>query len=193
MQVTKPDSLAGSAYLLREAKKGADELYVYVPAIGKVRSISGTARGEKLWGTNFSYEEFKLIQGMALADPMKKLADAKVMGRPVFVLESNFTRAQKAFSKVVTYVDQQSCTVLRGELFNHAGRLSKVLEGDLSLLFQTSDYSEKPIWLLLGYSMKDVENGTESVVSLGQIQLMEKARASLFDPKTFFQVAPASE
>ena len=189
MQVTQPESLAGSAYLLREAKKGDDELFVYVPSIGKVRKIVGTAREENLWGTNFSYEEFKLIQGMALSSPTKKLADAVVGGRSSHVLESSLVVAGKPARKTVTYVDQKSCTVLKGELFNAAGKLVKVLEGDLSLLFETSDQKDKPVWLLLGYSMKDLERGSVSVVRLGEISLMEKARSSLFEPETFFKPA----
>jgi hypothetical protein len=185
LQVTKPDDLAGSAYLLREKRRTDDEVYVYVPAAGKARKITGAARSENLWGTAFSYEEIKLIHGLALADATQRHADAVVKGRPVFVLESNLESVKRDLRKVVTYVDQKSCTVLKGEVFNEAGRLTKVLEGDVSMLFETSDYGNRPIWMMLSYTMKDIERGSQSVATLGEISLLEKVASPVFEPESF--------
>jgi hypothetical protein len=193
IQVTQPDTLAGAAYLLRENQQGPDDLYIYVPTIGKARRILGAARGENLWGTSFSYDEIKLAQGLVQTGPTTRLADSTVRGRTVFVLESTFGEPDVPSRRSLTYVDQKSCTVLRSELFSEAGTLAKTLDGDLSLLFQTSDHDDKPIWLMLGYTMKDVATGTRSVVRLGEIHLLEKARASLFAPESFFQPLVADD
>jgi hypothetical protein len=191
LQVTQPKDLEGSAYLIQETKGGADELYVYLPAVGKVRKISGAARGENLWGTDFSYEEFKLVQGLTFTGASKKMPDAVVGDRPTFVMETKLDGVESAVSKVLAYVDQKSCTLLKSELFNQAGNQVKVLQGDLSMLFETSDYGDRPIWMLLGYTMKDLERGSQSVVQLSEISLLEKAPPSLFEPDSFFQ-APAA-
>lgn len=193
IQVTQPESLAGAAYLMRENEKGPDDLYVYVPTIGKARRILGAARGENLWGTSFSYDEIKLAQGLVLNGPTIRLADSTLRGRSVFVLESKFGEPEGRPRKALTYVDQKSCTVLRSELFSAAGELAKTLDGDLSLLFETSDHDERPIWLMLGYTMKDIENGRRSVVRLGEIHLLERARSSLFAPESFYQPLVADD
>jgi hypothetical protein len=192
LQVSEPESLAGSAYLIQENGDAADALFVYLPAVGKVRQISGAARGEDLWGTTFSYEDFKLVQGLLIDGAARKSADARVADRPTHVLETALGRVDSSFSRVVAYVDKQSCTVLKAEFFDREGKPSKLLEGDVSLLFETADAKDRKVWVLLGYTMKDLRTGTRSVVELGDIHLMKESPAQLFEPGGFFKAADAA-
>lgn len=187
LHVTQPKSLAGAAYLLRENAHGDDELFVYVPTIGKARKIIGVARGERLWGTGLSYEEIKLVQGLVLTGVTKRRPDSTFAGRAVYVLESQFGTSADAPRKAISYVDRKSCTVLRSELFNPSGTVAKILEGDLAMLFETTDHADKPIWMMLGYTMKDLDHQIMSVVRLGEIHLLERARGGLFSPETFYR------
>ena len=187
LQVSEPESLAGSAYLIQENGDEADDLFVYLPAVGKVRQIGGAARGEDLWGTTFSYEDFKLVQGLLVDGAARKLADATVADRPVHVLETALGSIDSTFSRVLAYVDKESCTILKGEFFDREGKPLKLLEGDLSLLFETADAKDRTVWVLLGYTMKDLRSGTRSLVELGDIHLMKESPAVLFESDGFFK------
>lgn len=187
LHVSKPDDLAGSAYLLRETTGNADELYVYIPSIGKPRRISGSARSENLWGTTFSYEEIKLAQGLPLTGATRRAQDAAVGGRPAYTIETDYSGDELPFSKVLTYVDQESCTVLKAEMFDRENKLSKVLDGDLSRLVKSADAKGNPLWMLLGYTMRDLARGANSRIQFGEVTMLEKQSMDFFTPDNFFR------
>lgn len=189
LHVNQPDSLEGAAYLLRETAQ-EDEIYVYLPSTKTVKRVTGQGASQSLWGTDFSYGDIRYIQGLLLGDATTRKADASVSGRSVYVLETKAEIPSTGFRKVISYVDKESCTLLKAEFFD-SGKTSgetpqKVLQGDPSDLFKTDVYS-KEVWLLLGYTMQDLPDGTRSEVRLSEVFLLEDIASAAFDPETFFE------
>src|ERR1051326_4161390 len=58
LRIEAPVDLAGASYLVREAAP-ADEMYLYLPSVNRVRRITGAALDGQLWGTDLSYNDFK--------------------------------------------------------------------------------------------------------------------------------------
>ena len=183
LRVLAPADLHGSSYLLLEQPKGED-VYFFLPANHTVLKVTGNEMTRPLWGTDFSYTEIKQVQGLLLDGMTKRIADANVGDRPAFVLETATRQETTGYKKVVSYVDQASCTLTKSEFFAKGAKPRKVLEADLSSLMKVDTY-----WLVLAYKMTNTAEGSHTDLTLGDLFLMEKNNEKMFDPEQFYQVA----
>ena len=84
-----------------------------------------------MFGTDFSYEDFERLLGMAADASRTRLPDAELEGRPVYVLEGRpAPDSGSAYERVVTFVERERCVALRTESWERAGGLRKLLEAD---------------------------------------------------------------
>ncbi|HZP12640.1 MAG TPA: outer membrane lipoprotein-sorting protein [Nevskiaceae bacterium] len=183
LRVLEPKDLHGSSYLLLEKPKG-EEVFFFLPANHTVLKVTGNEMTRPLWGTDFSYTEIKQVQGLLLDGLTKRIADANVGDKPTFVLETATRQETTGYKKVVSYVDQASCTLVKSEFFAKGSKPKKVLEADLSTLMKVDTY-----WLVLGYKMTNTAEGSHTDLTLGDLFLMEKNTEKMFDPEQFYQVA----
>ena len=180
MQVMQPNKLAGTAYLLiREGQE--EELYLYLPALDKVRRVVGGEMFQKLWGSDLTFTDIKQIQGLLLDGNVRQRTGQQVAGRPVHVLETSTEMEQTGYSLVRSYVDQESCMLLKAELFADGKDPHKVLEADISTLMEI-----EPWWVVLGYRMTDNRAGTHTQIMLSDIYIEERLPKALFTPDGFY-------
>ena len=180
LQVIEPESLAGTAYLL-VANSETELIYLYLPAIQRVQPVVGSEMSQKLWGSDFSFADVKQVQGLLLDGEAQRLADGVVTERPVYVVETKTDMEQTGYRMVRTYVDQESCSMLKTELFSDGDAPHKVLEADISTLMQV-----EPYWLILGYRMTDQRAGTHTDLKLSDVYLLERLPEALFTPDGFY-------
>ena len=185
LRVLEPADLHGSSYLLLEKEKGED-VYFFLPANKTVLKVTGNEMTRPLWGTDFSYTEIKQVQGLLLDGMTKRLPDATVADRQTFALETATKSETTGYKKVVSYVDQASCTLIKSEFFAKGTKPRKVLEADLATLMQVDTY-----WLVLGYKMSNLAEGSHTDLTMGDLFLLESKSEKLFDPEQFFQ-APSN-
>src|SRR3546814_19418383 len=103
MRISAPGDLAGASYLLRERDNG-DEMYVYIPALSKVRRVSGAAVDGSLWGTDLSFADVKQL-GNAFGGSDPKMGNDEVLdGRTEHVLSVKLGRASGR-ERVCQYVE----------------------------------------------------------------------------------------
>lgn len=183
LRVLEPKDLHGSSYLLLEHPKGED-VFFFLPANHTVLKVTGNEMTRPLWGTDFSYTEIKQVQGLLLDGMTKRIGDANVGDHPAFVLETATRQETTGYKKVVSYVDQASCTLVKSEFFAKGSKPKKVLEADLSTLMKVDTY-----WLVLGYKMTNTAEGSHTDLTLGDLFLMEKNTEKMFDPDQFYQFA----
>src|SRR3546814_18541356 len=81
MRISAPGDLAGASYLLRERDNG-DEMYVYIPALSKVRRVSGAAVDGSLWGTDLSFADVKQLgNAFGGSDPKMGRSEERRVGK----------------------------------------------------------------------------------------------------------------
>lgn len=182
LRVLEPEDLKGSSYLMVESTAG-EALYYYLPASDKVQKLSGGDASRPLWGTDFSYGELKQVQGLLATGVTVRKPDQKLGERPVFVLETA-TAGDANYQKVTSYVDRASCVLLKSEFVAKNGKPRKVLEADVSTLTSIDIY-----WFVLGYTMKDLKQNTQTKLTLSDIYLLERKGEKLFDPENFWKTA----
>ena len=181
LRVLEPKELHGSSYLLLEQEKGHD-VYFFLPANQAVLKVTGNEMARPLWGTDFSYSEIKQVHGLLEEGVTRRLGDAVVSDRPTFVLETATQAESTGYRKVISYVDQASCALLKSEFFGKGEQPRKVLVADVSTLTKVDTY-----WLVLGYSMRNIAEGSHTELSMSDLYLLESKSEKLFDPERFYQ------
>jgi hypothetical protein len=132
IRVGAPPDLRGAAFLLIE-REGDSDLFTYLPALQKVRRISGRAISGSLFGSDFSYEDVERLQSLALETKVERQPDVEVAGRNTHVLSALLPPdPASTYTRVVSYVDAQTCVALRTELLNKDGMVNKelIIEAD---------------------------------------------------------------
>ena len=181
LRVLEPADLKGSSYLMLDSDQG-EEVYFYLPASKQVQKISGQMMAQPLWGTDFSYGEIKQVHGVLETGNAARKADAKVGGRSVFVLEAMTQPEKTGYSKILSYVDQDTCVLLKSEFFGKNGKAAKIMEGDLATLFTLDEYS-----VMLNYTMRDLRKKTKTLLTMSDLNLLEGSREALFSPAAFYK------
>lgn len=184
LRIAKPRDLEGASYLMREggaARK--DEIFLYLPAIQRVRKISGASIDGSLLGTDFSYNDMKQLQA-AFGDARASLDKPSTLGdRPVDVLRLlPADPATARYSRVLAHVDRKSCIVLKAE-FYEGSTLRKELLAAADNLKRADGY-----WYLSDLTMRDLKEGTRTRLKVtGLSGTSDELPARLFDPTSFYR------
>lgn len=180
LRIAEPPAMAGSSYLLLQ-EGPREEVYFALPGADRALGITGQNMSQPLWGTDFSYGEIKQVMGLLVMGETQRKADATVAGRATWVLDTQTAVEETGYKKVVSYVDQASCVLLKSEFIASGDKPRKVLEGDVTTLLQADKY-----WTLLGYTMSDRSRNTRTTLTLSDLSIDERLSEKLFKPKEFF-------
>jgi len=116
MTFDNPPELRGAAVLVLE-NKPQNDMFMFLPELGKSRRITSQMVQGNMMGTDFSYEDFQRLQGLLTSLDSKRLPDATVAERPAYVTESVPSDPNSEYSLVRSWVDQETCVPLQVELF----------------------------------------------------------------------------
>ena len=122
-----PADVKGTKTLLIEHSKGDDDMWIYLPAMKKVRRLVATNKKDSFVGTDFSYGD---VIGHRVEDWTHKLIKEEVIdGKKCWVIESIPVRPEVAsnsgYSKRVGWIDQESFVAVKGESFDLNSQLLK--------------------------------------------------------------------
>jgi outer membrane lipoprotein-sorting protein len=177
LRVDSPADLKGAGYVLIE-RDGAEEMFTYLPSVQKVRRITSKMASSQLWGTDFSYEDVKQLQGIVRSGESLRLPDASVDGRAVRVLELRpAADAQSAYRRIVWHVDAETCVALRTEFFEVGDTPRKVLRVDAAKVAKDGER-----WLARELAMADDRSGTTTRLKVLRVQNDVPLADSLFNP-----------
>jgi len=178
-RVEYPGDLAGTAFLLREATSST-EMYVYLPAVNRVKRIAGAAMTGKLWGTDFSYNEFQRVSN-AFAGGAIQLAGAQALeGRAVHELLLLPPSSEgEPYDSIRVLVDRQTCVPLQAE-FRKAGAVRKRLTAPAAALRQAGSH-----WYASELTLQDLVEGTRTRLRVVGVSAAGKLSASYFHPQQF--------
>jgi len=176
MRFHKPMDLRGAGMLIIEKPDVPNDMFMYLPELKRVRRISGRMASGSMFGTDFSYEQFERLQGLADDPELRRLPDTEVDSRAVYVIES--TRADQSESdieRVVSYVDKEMCLAVQVEHYENGDKLRKVLraEGD-------SIERRQEVWIARRQRMQDLRDETETALIIDEIEFEVEIPRSRF-------------
>lgn len=129
LRFTKPIDMRGAALLVIETGSGDNEMHLYTPEARKVKRVNAHGGSGTLFGTDFSYEDFERWQLLNKPGKQQRKADAMVSGRGVYVVESRpSAESGSSYERVVSYVDKETCVVLKSESYEPGKFLRKILK-----------------------------------------------------------------
>jgi hypothetical protein len=182
LQIEAPEDLRETAILLVERESGQD-IFMYVPELRRVRRLHGRMVTDTMFGTDFSYEDFRRMQAVGNDLPAERLADAEIGGRPVFVLASKLpAAADSIYQRLVAWVDQATCVPLKVEFFQKGDTPRKVLEADPTQVVEQQGRRVAKKMVL-----RDLQSDTETAITISELQVDVEIPEKLFRERTLDQ------
>jgi outer membrane lipoprotein-sorting protein len=176
MYFREPVDIRGARFLVVQ-KKPENDMYIYMPALFKVRKVTSRNISNSIMGTDFSYEDFERLQGMLSDLRAEQLPDATLVGRPVYVLMS-YPPETSGYVKIATYIDKESCIPLQIEFYESEHELRKLLTVKPSDI-QHQDGIYFPQELVL----KDLKQKTATRLIVHDVTIGATLNEDLFNPK----------
>ncbi|MBW1688660.1 MAG: outer membrane lipoprotein-sorting protein [Deltaproteobacteria bacterium] len=178
MRFFKPPDLRGAGLLMIE-KKARNDMFIYLPELGRVKRITSRMTSSSMFGTDFSYEEFERMQGIAESAPVTRGEDGAVDGRPAYVLDARPTsESDSAYERIVSFIDKETCVLLRSEFYERGDRARKVLTANTSTLSRAGD-----VWLAREYLMRDLRDETETTMIVEEVEVGKPVPRKLFSQR----------
>ncbi len=103
----------------------ADDQWIYLPALRRVRRISSDSKGDYFMGSDFTYDD--LGDRHPNMDTHKILREETIDGKACYVVESVPKDANYMYSKTITWVMKDNFLGLKREFYDDRGRLLKTL------------------------------------------------------------------
>jgi len=168
IQFSLPDDLRGASVLLLERKQpGERDMFMYLPELRSVKRITSRMVTGSMFGTDFSYEDFEMIEDYAAKAKGSRVDDALLDGQPAWVLESRPSAGEVGgYTRILEYIDPETCVRLKTELFEANDRLRKVASSDRKTLSEVSGLHYAP-----RLTLRDLVKQTETELVIEKIEV----------------------
>ena len=155
IRMTYPPDLRGTTLLVLENGRRDDDRFLYLPVSRRVRRIAAGQRGDRVLGTDFSYEDL----GAGDLDDYRheRLPNAPVDGIDCFVIRAEEWNPGPGSFRRTSWISRGEFVPLRVEYERH-GRLSRRLEADPASLAELGPGA----WLPRRIVMRDLIRGTRT-------------------------------
>jgi len=119
-----PPDVKGTATLLVEHAERDDDIWVYLPALKKVRRLVSSNKRDSFVGTDFSYAD---VIGHRVAEwQYKLLREETVDGQPCMVIESlpknDSVRSSTGYSKRLDWIRKDNLMTVRSDYWDEANQ-----------------------------------------------------------------------
>ncbi|NLK07711.1 MAG: outer membrane lipoprotein-sorting protein [Firmicutes bacterium] len=165
-----PADVAGTAFLM-----SGDDMWLYLPALGKVRRIAGHARKGNFMGSDLSYEDMESLGSSGFASDY----DARLLGHGeeadevVYLLELTPRAQDASYGKLNMWVSQQTFLPRRLEYYDGDGKLLKVLTTH-------NIRANQGRWVAGQMKMENIQTGTKTALTVTDVEFDVDIDDSIF-------------
>jgi len=128
IQFQSPKSVAGTRFLTMENSGGADDRWIFLPELGKVRRVAASEGGGSFMGTDFSYDDISSMSRGAELDTHTLLREENFGGSNCYVIQSVPKNSSYQYSKMVSWIIKDSKITSKIELYDKKNTLVKTVE-----------------------------------------------------------------
>lgn len=116
IRFTEPEDIAGTGLLSQDKANGKSEQWLYLPALDRVRRISGDRKGGRFVGSDIYYED--LQERKPIEDRYRILGNETVLGAVCDILESiPVDPDNSVYRKRVSWIDPKTLMALRVDFY----------------------------------------------------------------------------
>jgi len=123
-----PASVKGTRFLTIENQGKANDQWIYLPSLGKVRRIAASEGSGSFMGSDFSYDDISSADRSADLDTHKILREEKFQDKDCYVIESTPKDSSYQYSKMIQWIDKSNFVNYKVELYDKKGTQVKLLE-----------------------------------------------------------------
>jgi outer membrane lipoprotein-sorting protein len=124
----QPATVAGTRFLTMENPGGADDRWIFLPSLGKVRRVAASEGGGSFMGTDFSYDDISSMSRGAELDAHTILREEDFGGSSCYVIQSIPKNSSYQYSKMIQWVTKDSKITTKIELYDKRNALVKTVE-----------------------------------------------------------------
>jgi hypothetical protein len=132
VRFSSPGDIRNTGFLVWESPGKDDERFLFLPALGRVRRISGAEKQESFVGSDLSYED---IGGRQVADYTYTFTDERASWtapdgtrRDAWVVESRAKDARALHPRSLSTILKDSLVMVHAEEFDRHGERAKVFD-----------------------------------------------------------------
>jgi hypothetical protein len=120
-----PADVKGTAFLSYTHALEADEQWLYLPALKRVKRIASNNKSGPFMGSEFAYEDLTSQEVQKYS--YTYLRDEAVDGRDTFVVERHPAYEHSGYTRMVTWLDKEMYRPLKIEFYDRKNELLKTL------------------------------------------------------------------
>jgi outer membrane lipoprotein-sorting protein len=149
----------------------ADDQWIYLPALKRVRRISSDSKSDYFMGSDFTYDD--LGDRHPSQDTHKLLREETLEGKACYVVESVPRESGYIYSKTITWVMKDNYLGLKREFYDDRGRLLKILT--------IKDFEKiSGFWTILETEMHNVQRDHRTVMIFTDVKKNQGIPDSMF-------------
>lgn len=172
-----PSDVKGTGFLQFEYDDSAkdDDRWLYLPALKRVRRISGSSKNEYFMGSDFTYDD---LGGRSVdEDEHTLLREEEVDGQKCWVVESVSKDSGYMYSKVVRWIRQDALMDIKIEFYDRQAALMKVLTvSDLRL--------KDGFWTAFSMEMDNLQEEHKTLLKFNDVTYNADLSDSIFRVST---------
>ncbi len=171
VEFLKPMDVKGTKFLSWNKKGELPDQWLYMPAVKKVKKISGSGQSGSFMGSEFTYED---IAGRDFSEyDSKLLSDTD----DEWVIQQ-IPKGESGYSKMVVTYSKKYLNPIKSEYFNQRGELIKV--ATMSDWKQFT-FNDKTAYRSQSMEMKNVQTGKSSVIQWQSREIGKKLKKNMFN------------
>jgi outer membrane lipoprotein-sorting protein len=176
-----PGDIKGTATLLVEHASGDDDMWIYLPALKKVRRLVASNKKDSFVGTEFSYGD---VIGHKTSDWTHRiLREEAVAGVPAYVVESlpknNEVKNNTGYSKRLSWVRNDNFIAVRTDFWDVGGQpLKTITAGEIKPVGNNSK------WQPMVSEAVNLQNGRKTVIRFEEFKADQNLSDNYFNPRS---------
>lgn len=170
LRFLEPESVSGTGFMMVN-----DDMWLYLPALGKVQRIAGHAKKGNFMGSDLSYEDMQSIgnKGFSSTYTVKQHEKTSVNNKSAFKLELLPKNNETSYSSLFLWLDDSTYLPIKIQYYDEKGNLVKTLT--------TSDHRKVgDRWTAMQIQVKDERKGSQTILKVTNVQFNVKLDADLF-------------
>jgi len=123
---SKPRDIRGTAFLSFTHALDADEQWIYLPALKRVKRISSSNKSGPYLGSEFAFEDLTSFEVEKYT--YKYLKEDVFNGHPCFIIESYPQYEYSGYTRYIAWIDKERYIPLKTDYYDRKNALLKTLE-----------------------------------------------------------------
>ena len=173
-----PSDVKGTVSLLIENSAKDDDIWIYLPALKKVRRLVSSNKKDSFVGTDFSYGD--VIGHKPSEWNHKILKEENCEGKPCWVTEStpktDTVKTNSGYSKRVAWILKENFVALKADSYDESGQLVKTSKfSDIRLVDK-----ERNKWQPMRLESANVQTGHKTIIQFQNFKANQNVKDDFF-------------